>query len=81
MACNDCDSSVFRQKIGRCKRCMLMLTALCILGWPLWYLLFSEQITSVASLALLLFCFAWTGLLALHLLVWAWRTLWGREHQ
>ncbi|MCL2918495.1 DUF3624 domain-containing protein [Shewanella litorisediminis] len=79
MACEDCISSVFRQKIGRCKRCMLMLTGLCMLGWPLWYLLFWDSITSVESLTLLAFCIAWTGLLALHLVVWAWRTLSGRD--
>lgn len=79
MACNQCASSVFRQKIGRCRRCMLMLAALCLLGWPSWYWLFADTPASVGSIALLFFCLAWSLLLALHLLVWGWRRALGQQ--
>ncbi|MCS6135364.1 DUF3624 domain-containing protein [Shewanella baltica] len=78
MSCGDCKTSIFRQKIGRCKRCMWQLTALSAIGWPLWWLYYDAP-RDVNSIALLFFCTAFTGLLALHLIVLAYRRLRGRE--
>ncbi|MCT7946881.1 DUF3624 domain-containing protein [Shewanella septentrionalis] len=79
MSCSDCNTSIFRQKIGRCKRCMWQLTALSAIGWPLWWWLYYDAPREVNSIALLFFCTAFTGLLALHLMVLAYRRLRGRE--
>ncbi|MCS6178208.1 DUF3624 domain-containing protein [Shewanella baltica] len=79
MSCSDCNTSIFRQKIGRCKRCMWQLTALSAIGWPLWWWLYYDAPREVNSIALLFFCTAFTGLLALHLIVLAYRRLRGRE--
>ncbi|MGI2056025.1 DUF3624 domain-containing protein [Shewanella baltica] len=79
MSCSDCNTSIFRQKIGRCKRCMWQLTALSAIGWPLWWSLYYDAPRDVNSIALLFFCTAFTGLLALHLIVLAYRRLRGRE--
>ncbi|MGI2069235.1 DUF3624 domain-containing protein [uncultured Shewanella sp.] len=79
MSCSDCNTSIFRQKIGRCKRCMWQLTALSAIGWPLWWWLYYNAPREVNSIALLFFCTAFTGLLALHLIVLAYRRLRGRE--
>ncbi|MGI2190304.1 Protein of uncharacterised function (DUF3624) [Shewanella baltica] len=79
MSCSDCNTSIFRQKIGRCKRCMWQLTALSAIGWPLWWWLYYDAPRDVNSIALLFFCTAFTGLLALHLIVLAYRRLRGRE--
>ncbi|MCS6209615.1 DUF3624 domain-containing protein [Shewanella baltica] len=79
MSCSDCNTSIFRQKIGRCKRCMWQLTALSAIGWPLWWWLYYNAPREVNSIALLFFCSAFTGLLALHLIVLAYRRLRGRE--
>ncbi|AVT46283.1 DUF3624 domain-containing protein [Shewanella baltica] len=78
MSCSDCNTSIFRQKIGRCKRCMWQLTALSAIGWPLWWWLYYDAPREVNSIALLFFCTAFTGLLALHLIVLAYRRLRGR---
>ncbi|MGL6011751.1 MAG: DUF3624 domain-containing protein [Shewanella oncorhynchi] len=78
MSCGDCKTSIFRQKIGRCKRCMWQLTALSAIGWPLWWL-YRDAPRDVNSIALLFFCAAFTGLLALHLIVLAYRRLRGRK--
>ncbi|MCL1097369.1 DUF3624 domain-containing protein [Shewanella gelidii] len=75
MACDACFSTVFKQKIGRCKRCMVQLTLLSAVSWPLWYWLYFEDIRSVESIALLFFAFAFSGLLLLHLMVLSYRTL------
>ncbi|AEG12021.1 hypothetical protein Sbal183_1521 [Shewanella baltica OS183] len=79
MSCSDCNTSIFRQKIGRCKRCMWQLTALSAIGWPLWCWLYYDAPRDVNSIALVFFCTAFTGLLALHLIVLAYRRLRGRE--
>lgn len=65
--------------MGRCKRCMWLLTALSAIGWPLWWWLYYDAPREVNSIALLFFCTAFTGLLALHLIVLAYRRIRGRE--
>ncbi|WP_153914344.1 DUF3624 domain-containing protein [Shewanella sp. TC10] len=75
MSCDDCQDSIFKQKIGRCKTCMWQLTVLSLLGWPLWWYLFSDDISSVESIAMMFFCGAFTGLLSIHLLVLGYRKL------
>ena len=79
MACDDCNTSIFRQKIGRCKRCMWQLTLLSLIGWPLWWYLYSDAPREVNSIALLFFCSAFSGLLLLHLVVLVARRLLGLE--
>lgn len=75
MTCKACDSSIFKQKIGRCKTCMWQLTALSLIGWPLWWWLYADSPKQINSIALLFFCIAFTGLLTLHLIVLSYRTL------
>ncbi|MPY21276.1 DUF3624 domain-containing protein [Shewanella psychropiezotolerans] len=75
MTCNSCESSIFRQKLGRCKACMWQLAILSVIAWPLWWFLYSERVSHVESIALLFFCISFTGLLLLHLLVLGYRSL------
>lgn len=70
MACDDCISTVLKQKLGRCKRCMLQLLVLSLICWPLWFWLYSDSPRVVESIALLMFSAAFSGLLLLHLLLW-----------
>ncbi|MCL1090983.1 DUF3624 domain-containing protein [Shewanella profunda] len=73
MDCGECKTSIFRQKIGRCKRCMWQLTCLSAFGWPLWWYFYWDTPLDVNSIALLFFCCAFSGLLMLHLLVLVYR--------
>lgn len=75
MACDDCQESIFKQKIGRCKACMWQLTGLSLVGWPLWWWLYAEDMTSVESIAMVFFCCAFSGLLCVHLIVLSYRKL------
>lgn len=75
MACNQCSDSIFKQKIGRCKRCMLQLTILSLLTWPIWWYYFAATPKVVESIALLFFAISFSGLLVLHLLVWLYRRI------
>ncbi|WP_351088617.1 DUF3624 domain-containing protein [Shewanella sp. S1-49-MNA-CIBAN-0167] len=79
MPCNQCTDSVFKQKIGRCKRCMWQLTLLSLVTWPLWWYCYADTPKTVESIALLFFAFSFSGLLALHLIVWTYRTLTQQE--
>jgi hypothetical protein len=58
---------------------MWQLTLLSLIGWPLWWYLYSDTPREVNSIALLFFCSAFTGLLLLHLVVLVTRRLLGRE--
>ncbi|OBT11124.1 hypothetical protein A9267_00265 [Shewanella sp. UCD-FRSSP16_17] len=75
MSCNDCEESIFKQKIGRCRACMMQLTVLSLICWPLWWWNYADNPTLVESIALLFFCIAFSGLLSLHLVVLIYRKL------
>lgn len=73
MGCEYCSNSLFRKKLGRCKRCMWQLAILNILGWSCWWFFFSATPQTVNAIALLMFCLAFAALLTLHVIVWGWR--------
>ncbi|NRB25569.1 DUF3624 domain-containing protein [Shewanella sp.] len=75
MACNDCKSSIFKRKLGRCKTCMWQLAILSLIAWPLWWSLYVGTPYIVESIALLFFCISFTGLLLLHLILLGYRSL------
>ncbi|MBR9727020.1 DUF3624 domain-containing protein [Shewanella intestini] len=75
MSCRGCEESIFKQKIGRCKSCMIQLTVLSLISWPLWWFGFAQTPTRIESIALLFFCCAFSGLLALHLVVLSYRRI------
>ncbi|MBD1390061.1 DUF3624 domain-containing protein [Neiella sp. HB171785] len=77
MACDDCLSTAFKRKLGRCKTCAWQLIILSGLCWPLWYWLYASTPKAVESIALLFFCCSFTGLLLLHGVVWIYRRLAG----
>lgn len=70
--CKDDSRSIFA-KLGRCKRCMVQLTVLNFILWPTWYWGFSNEPSSVSSVALLFAGGACFSLLALHLLIMPFR--------
>ncbi|MDC0610119.1 DUF3624 domain-containing protein [Vibrio sp.] len=69
MGCQTCSSHWFWKKIGRCVRCMIQLSILSLLFWPVWIFWGSHQPKSIGSITLLLFGAACHGLLLLHLLM------------
>ncbi|MCL1038555.1 DUF3624 domain-containing protein [Shewanella submarina] len=79
MPCNSCNDNIFKRKLGRCRACMLQLTLLSIIGWPLWLYLYADSPTQVNAIALGLFCCAFSGLLMVHLMVKAGRLLKARQ--
>ena len=66
MACNDCMSNIWKQKLGRCKRCMWMNLALLLLSAIGSYFMLLEQPKSVQTIALLFAFFASAVLMFAH---------------
>jgi hypothetical protein len=75
MACDDCQQSIFWEKLGRCKQCMWQLTLFSVLGWSAWGYLFSASPKQVESIALLFFCVSASGLLLAHLIKYCYLAL------
>ena len=65
MACTDCDS-VWKQKLGRCKRCMWFTFILLILSTIGSYFMFQTDPKSVQTIALLFTLFFSALLMLLH---------------
>ncbi|PSW19240.1 DUF3624 domain-containing protein [Photobacterium sanctipauli] len=64
--CRHCTSSRIKQKLGRCRRCVLQLLLLAPLSWLVWWYFYLATPTSVESLTLLFAASGFTALLALH---------------
>lgn len=69
MGCQTCSSNWFWKKIGRCTRCMIQLTVLCLLFWPAWFWWGIKAPKSIESITLIFFGIACHGLLLLHLVM------------
>ncbi|AZL85814.1 DUF3624 domain-containing protein [Aliivibrio salmonicida] len=68
MACQFCHSDIFKQKLGRCFRCMKQLTFLSIGGWLTWLEFFQATPYQIEAIATFMVSAAFSGLLTLHLL-------------
>ncbi len=75
MSCRSCQDPTLSlsAKLGRCKRCILQLTVINVVLWPIWLVGFSDTPTSVESISLLFAAGASAGLLTLHLIVMPFR--------
>lgn len=69
MSCKTCHSDIFKQKLGRCSRCMKQLTFLSIGGWLTWLEFFQSTPYQIEAIATFMISSAFTGLLSLHLLM------------
>ncbi len=66
MACRDCDNNIWKQKLGRCKRCMWLNLLLLIGSALLSYFMLQQQPKSVQTIAILFTLFSSSLLMLLH---------------
>lgn len=66
MACSDCDSNIWKQKLGRCTRCMCLNFLLLLVSALLSYVMWQENPKSVETIALLVTLFCSALLMLLH---------------
>ena len=66
MTCTDCDNNIWKQKLGRCKRCMWLNLLLLLVSAVFSYFMFQEQPKSVETIALLFTLFCSVLLMLLH---------------
>lgn len=69
MSCKTCRSDIFKQKLGRCSRCIKQLTFLSIGGWLTWLEFFQSTPYQIEAIATFMISSAFAGLLSLHLLM------------
>ncbi|EOD56614.1 DUF3624 domain-containing protein [Aeromonas molluscorum] len=77
MSCEICLATAIRAKLGRCPVCAIQTLVIGLTGWTAWWWLGADS--SVNALTALLFGLAGSALFALHLLVFVWRKIRGRE--
>lgn len=66
MACTGCDNNVWKQKLGRCKRCMWFNFILLLGSSVFSYYMMQSEPKSVQTIALLFAFFASAILMLLH---------------
>ena len=77
MSCDDCLATAIKAKLGRCPVCAGQTLIIGLIGWLTWWGFGAD--TSVNALTGLLFALGGGGLLLLHLAVFIWRKVTGRE--
>lgn len=77
MSCEDCLATAIKAKLGRCPVCAIQTFVIGLIGWLVWWWFGAD--TSVNALTGLLFALGGSGLFLLHLVVFVWRTVTGRE--
>ncbi|MUJ24776.1 DUF3624 domain-containing protein [Aliivibrio fischeri] len=80
MTCKTCRSDIFKQKLGRCTRCMKQLTFLSIGGWLTWLEFFQMTPYKIEAIATFMVSSAFAGLLVLHLIAMAYYRLNNTNH-
>ncbi|WP_439437325.1 DUF3624 domain-containing protein [Salinivibrio costicola] len=73
MACKYCQSGIWKQKLGRCTRCMTQLAVISAILWPFWWWTYADTPRQVESIALLFAAGSASALLLLHLLIYPFR--------
>ncbi|PKG40693.1 DUF3624 domain-containing protein [Psychromonas sp. Urea-02u-13] len=66
MACTDCDNNIWKQKLGRCKRCMWLNFGLLLVSVIFSYFMVQAQPKSVETIAVLFTLFCSALLMLLH---------------
>ncbi|WP_309266066.1 DUF3624 domain-containing protein [Aeromonas salmonicida] len=77
MSCEDCLATAIKAKLGRCPVCAIQTFVIGLIGWLVWWWFGAD--TSVNALTGLLFALGGSGLFLLHLVVFVWRKVIGRE--
>ncbi|MGF1763592.1 DUF3624 domain-containing protein [Aliivibrio kagoshimensis] len=70
MSCRICSGKFqFKEKLGRCKRCMIQLACLSLLGWGTWITFFYHTPFTVEAITAFSASAIFSALLALHLVI------------
>jgi RsiW-degrading membrane proteinase PrsW (M82 family) len=66
MACNECDDNIWKQKLGRCKRCMLFNFVLLVGSAGLSFFMWQTDPKSVQTITVFVTLFFSSLLMLLH---------------
>ena len=70
MSCEFCVGQFFRNKLGRCKQCMMINFILLIVVTGIYFFVDMSQWLAVQEVALLMFILALAILMTLHIVAW-----------
>ncbi|TEW52763.1 DUF3624 family protein [Psychromonas algicola] len=70
MSCKICSSEMFKQKLGRCKQCMVINLIMLVLGLIAYLLIDLKKLQAVQEVALLMFIGATAILMSAHIIAW-----------
>ena len=70
VSCKICSSEMFKQKLGRCKQCMLINLIMLIFGLIAYLLIDLTKLQAVQEVALLMFIGATAILMSAHIIAW-----------
>jgi len=70
MSCKICSSEVFKQKLGRCKQCMLINFVILVFSLTAYVLIDLKKLQAVQEVALLMFIIATATLMSVHIIMW-----------
>ena len=79
MACELCTGKVFKEKLGRCKQCMLINLVLLIVTAGLYFWVDVTQLLAVQEIALLMLLWASALLMGAHIIAWCFYRLKGEN--
>jgi uncharacterized protein YybS (DUF2232 family) len=68
MACSDCNNNIWKQKLGRCKRCMWLNFILLVGSAIFSYLMWQKDPKAVQTIAMLFAFFASAFLMIIHMI-------------
>ena len=70
MGCRNCKATnLIRQKLGRCRQCMIQLTVLSLCSWGAWFYFYLPTPRMVGSITLLFAASSFSLLLLAHFVV------------
>ena len=79
MSCELCTGKVFKEKLGRCKQCMLINLLLLIIAVGIYLWVDMAQLLAVQKVALVMFLWASAILMTAHLTAWCFYKLKGEK--
>lgn len=79
MSCQLCTGNIFKEKLGRCKQCMLINASLLIVAVALYLWVDVTQLLAVQEIALMMFLGASAMLMSAHVIAWCFYRLKGEN--
>jgi hypothetical protein len=79
MSCDFCAGKIFKEKLGRCKQCMVINLLLLMIAIGFYFWIDLDKLLAVQLVALFMFIAACSILMIAHLIAWCFHR-WRGDH-